>query len=191
MDILVTGFEPFGGETVNPSWEAAARLPEWIGGHHVHRLKLPVVFGACGEILQRAVEEIHPQVVVMCGVAGGRTEVTPELLAVNWRMGSIPDNSGAHYTGEKIAPNAPDAIMTALPVTDMVEQMKAASIPARLSLSAGAYVCNDLYFSAMRLQEQAGFRGVFIHVPPFTALPLETDVQALGCCIRAILRSME
>lgn len=191
MDILVTGFEPFGGEDVNPSWEAAVRLPEWIDEHHVHRLKLPVVFGACGERLQRAVEQIRPQVVVMCGVAGGRTGVTPELLAVNWRMGSIPDNAGARYEGRKIAPDAPDGIMTALPVTDIVAQMKAEGIPARLSLSAGAYVCNDLYFSALCLQEKMGFKGVFVHVPPFTALPLEEDVRALGCCIRTILRSME
>lgn len=191
MDILVTGFEPFGGDSVNPSWEAAKHLPEIIDGHRVHKVRLPVVFGACGVQLRHAVEEIHPQVVIMCGVAGGRAEVTPELLAVNWRMGSIPDNSGAHYTGEKIAPDAPDAIMTALPVTDMVAQMKAEGIPARLSLSAGAYVCNDLYFAAMRMQEELGFRGVFIHVPPFAALPLEQDVSALMVCIHTIISSLE
>ena len=186
MTILITGFEPFDGDSTNPSWEAVRRLPDAIGDSRVCKLRLPVVFGQCGERLLRAVEEIRPDVVVCCGVARGRTEVTPELLAVNWRMGAIADNAGVAYAGEKIDPSGPDAIMTDLPVKRMVEAVREAALPARLSLSAGAYVCNDLYYAVMRAQHQYGYRGLFIHVPAESDLPLEDIARALLCCLQTL-----
>lgn len=188
MSILVTGFEPFGGDSVNPSWEAVSRLPERVMDTPVHKLRLPVVFGQCGERLMEEIRRIRPSVVVCCGVAGNRTEVTPELLAVNWRMGSIADNAGVRYTGEKIDAKAPDAIMTELPVTAMVEAMKAEQLPARLSLSAGAYVCNDLYFVLMQGQKEMEYQGLFIHVPPESALPFEETTRGIRTCLETILR---
>lgn len=191
MKLLVTGFEPFGGEGTNPSWEAVSRLPDEIGPAHIHKLRLPVVFGECGERLRSAAARLRPDAVICCGVANSRTEITPELLAVNWRMGVIPDNSGAHYTGSRIDPAAPDAIMTSLPVLPMVSALKNAGIPARLSLSAGAYVCNDLYFSALQMQADTGCKGLFIHVPPTSALPLEETIRALTLCLSTLLDPAE
>ena len=186
MTILITGFEPFGGDSVNPSWEAVRRLPDTVGDIRVCRLQLPVVFGLCGQTLAQAVEEIRPDAVICCGVAKGRTEVTPELLAVNWRMGTIADNAGVRYEGEKIASDGPDAIMTTLPVNRMVEAIRQAGLPGRLSLSAGAYVCNDLYYALMRGQERYGYRGLFIHVPAESELPLSDTARALLCCLQTL-----
>ena len=186
MTILITGFEPFGGESTNPSWEAVNRLPDTMGDSRVCKLRLPVVFGQCGERLLQAVAEIRPDVVVCCGVARSRTEVTPELLAVNWRMGAIADNAGVAYAGEKIDPSGPDAIMTDLPVTRIVEAIREAGLPGRLSLSAGAYVCNDLYYTVMQGQGRYGYRGLFIHVPAESALPLADITRALLCCLQTL-----
>ena len=186
MTILVTGFEPFGGDSVNPSWEAVARLPEEIGGAKIVKLRLPVVFGQCGQVLAKAAAEVQPDAVVCCGVAGTRTEITPELLAVNWRMGSIADNSGVQYLGEKITSDGPDAVMTDLPVNAMVQAMKDAGLNARLSLSAGAYVCNDLYYAVMQGQAQGGYKGLFIPVPKDTAMPLEDIARGVEICLRVI-----
>ena len=186
MTILMTGFEPFGGDSTNPSWEAVSLLPENIGGNRICKLRLPVVFGRCGERLLQTVAEIRPDVVVCCGVAKGRTEVTPELLAVNWRMGAIADNAGVAYAGERIDPSGPDAIMTSLPVGRMVEAIREAGLPGRLSLSAGAYVCNDLYYAVMRTQERYGYKGLFIHVPAESALPLADISRALLCCLQVL-----
>ena len=186
MTILITGFEPFGGDPMNPSWEAVNLLPDHVGDSRIRKLQLPVVFGQCGERLLQAVEKIRPDVVVCCGVAKGRTEVTPELLAVNWRMGAIADNAGVAYAGEKIDPSGPDAIMTELPVGRMVGDVRAAGLPARLSLSAGAYVCNDLYYAVMRGQGRYGYRGLFIHVPAESELPLADIARALLCCLQTL-----
>ena len=186
MTILITGFEPFGGDTTNPSWEAVRRLPDTLGDCCIRKLRLPVVFGLCGERLLRAAEDIRPDVVVCCGVAKGRTEVTPELLAINWRMGAIADNAGVAYAGEKIDPSGPDAIMTDLPVDRMVKAVREAGLPARLSLSTGAYVCNDLYYAVMRGEERLGYCGLFIHVPAESELPLDDITRALRCCLQTL-----
>lgn len=186
MNILFTGFEPFGGELVNPSWEAVSRLPERANGHDIHTLRLPVIFGRCGEKLTAEAARLHPDVVIACGVAGNRSEVTPELVAVNWRMATLADNAGVRYDGQRIAPEGPDAWMTSLPAVPMVDAMRQAGLPARLSLSAGAYVCNDLYYALMAGQEKLGYRGLFIHVPPLAVLSAEETARALTCCLQCL-----
>ena len=101
-------------------------------------------------------------------------------------MGAIADNAGVAYAGEKIDPSGPDAIMTDLPVTRMVEAIREAGLPGRLSLSAGAYVCNDLYYTVMQGQGRYGYRGLFIHVPAESALPLADITRALLCCLQTL-----
>jgi len=185
MNILVTAFDPFGGAETNPSWEAVCALPEEIGGHPVRRLQLPTVFGLCGELLMKEVSAFQPSLVFLCGVAQGRDALTPELLAVNYRMGSIPDNAGRRFEGERIDPAAPDAHMTCLPVQQMVAALKRADIPARLSLSAGAFVCNDLYFTAL----DAGLPALFIHVPGTEVLSAEQAARGIRLCIEEALHT--
>lgn len=186
MRILVTAFDPFGGAEINPSWEAVSLLPEELDGHTVHIRQMPTVFGRSSELLLHEAEALQPDLVILCGVAQGRDALTPELIAVNYRMGSIADNAGQQYSGERIDSAAPDAYMTRLPVQAMVERLKKAGLPARLSLSAGAFVCNDLYFAALK----ATLPAVFIHVPGTEVLTCEQAAQGIRLCIEEALHTI-
>jgi len=183
MSILVTSFDPFGGAEVNPSWKAVSLLPSSIAGHEVHRMQLPTVFGRCGEMLLQAAEELQPALVILCGVAQGREAVTPELVAVNYRMAHIPDNAGQAFEGVKIDKSCSAAFMTEAPVQEIIAAIQAAGIPARLSLSAGAYVCNDLYFAALK----NGLPVLFIHVPGVEAVDTAHAAQAIQIAIETAL----
>jgi len=187
MSILLTGFEPFGGAEVNPSWEAVQLVPDCVGGHAVHRLRLPVVFGGAAEILLDQIRCLHPELVVCCGVAGGRTGVTPELVAINYRQAKIADNAGQRFSGQPIVPGGETAFMTRLPVNRMVEAIQAAGIPASLSLSAGAYVCNDLYYHLLAAEKELGHRGLFVHVPGTEAVDAAHAARAITACIETAL----
>ena len=99
MSILLTGFEPFGGASVNPSWEAVLRVPDDVCGHEVHRMRLPVVYQQAAEEMLAEIRHMRPALVICCGVASGRSAVTPELVALNYRYAAIPDNAGQQYSG--------------------------------------------------------------------------------------------
>lgn len=187
MKLLVTGFEPFGGAETNPSWEAVRLMPDRLDGAEVHRLRLPVAYARAGKLLMAEVERLRPDLVLCCGVAQGRQAVTPELVAVNWRMASIADNDGQRFAGEMIDPAQPAAYMTSWPVMRMVSAMEAADLPARLSLSAGSYVCNDLYYHLLGHEQAYGYRGVFVHVPGNEVLQPAQAARALTLCVHAAL----
>ena len=170
MSILVTGFEPFGGSSRNASWEAVSLLPETIAGHAVYRMRLPDCYGQAGDLLVEMMRRIRPTVTLCCGVAGGRKAITPELIAINYRRAAIADNADVLYAGEKIDPKRPDAHMTRLNVLRMVDAMKSAGLPADLSLSAGAYVCNDLYFALLDRGLTVGGEGVFVQTSTLGSL---------------------
>ena len=187
MSLLLTGFEPFGGASVNPSWEAVLRVPDEVCGHEVHRMRLPVVYQQAAEEMLAEIRRIRPELVICCGVASGRSAVTPELVALNYRYASIPDNAGQQYSGTPILPRAETALMTSLPVHRMIEAIRAREIPAALSLSAGAYVCNDLYYHLLLNQEALEYRGLFIHVPEQDRVDAARAAQALTACISAAL----
>ncbi len=186
MCYLVTGFEPFGGASVNPSWEAVSRLPDAVDGHPVYRLMLPTVFQEAADLLRAEIARLSPSAVICCGVAGGRQAVTPELVAINYRMARIPDNAGQSFSGVPIDEHGDAAYMTQLPVHDIVAAMKAADIPAYLSLSAGAYVCNDVYYALLRSQAELGHKGLFIHVPEADVLDFDRVAQALTIALQVI-----
>lgn len=187
MSILLTGFDPFDGASVNPSWEAVSRVPAVLAGHEVHRLQLPTVFGKAAEILRAEIARIRPEIVICCGVANGRTAVTPELVAVNYRHARIPDNAGQQFFGQKISPDGPAAYMTSLPVHQMIDAMKMQDIPAALSLSAGAYVCNDVYYALLACEEEFGHKGLFVHVPGAEVADAQTAARAIALCAEAAL----
>lgn len=189
MSILLTGFEPFDGASVNPSWEAVLRVPDTICGRSVHRLRLPVEYGRAAALLLEEIRRVQPRIVLCCGVASGREGVTPELVALNYRMARIPDNAGQHYTGQPIRPDGPTAIMTRLPVQDMVEAIRAGDVPAWVSLSAGAYVCNDLYYHLLEAEERLGCRGLFVHVPEEKDVSAPRAAGALTACLRTALQT--
>ena len=187
MSILLTGFEPFDGADVNPSWEAVSRVADAVADQPVIRLRLPVVFGEAARLLLEEIARTRPQIVVCCGVANGRQAVTPELVAINYRHARIPDNAGQHYFAQPISPDGPAACMTRLPVHAMIDAMKAAGIPAALSLSAGAYVCNDVYYALLTAEADLGHRGLFIHVPGMDAVDADAAARAITLCLETAL----
>lgn len=194
--ILFTGFVPFGADTRNASWEAVQRLPDTIGGFVVRKALLPVSYHAVEDALRQLLRQERPSAVVCVGQAAGRTAVTPELVAVNWRSGSLPDNDGVEYHGEKIDPARPDAYFSTLPVRELTSALCAAGIPASLSLSAGAYVCNSTMYHLLALTKGTVPAG-FVHLPYLTeqaaqkpnvpSLPLETLANALRILAEALV----
>lgn len=187
MRILFSGFEPFGGMAENPAWEAVRRLPERLDGAEIHRVRLPVVFGRAAEALLGEARRVRPEIIMMVGVAQGRQAVTPEKLAINYQDARLPDNAGQSPKARRIDQGGPDGIMTRLPVEAMVEAIAAAGLPGKLSLSAGAYVCNDLYYRLLRREGELGCRCVFIHVPGEDVLPADRAALALEACARVCL----
>ena len=148
--LLITGFEPFGRETINPSWEAVKRLEDAIGDWKLKKLQVPTVFGAAAEVVLQAAEAYAPDVILSVGQAGGRCAVTPEWVALNLREASMADNVGYMPQEEPVVTGGPAAYFSTLPCRRMVEAVKACDIPCALSYTAGTYVCNDLFYTTMR-----------------------------------------
>ena len=163
--LLITGFDPFGGETVNPSWEAVCRLPEQIGAFRLIKQQLPTVYGRAPALAIAKTEEIRPDAIVCVGQAGRRAAVTPEVIGINLREGRIADNDGVLLTNTPIDSDGPAAYFSTLPVRRMVDAIRAADLPAALSYSAGAFVCNDLLYSLLHRFRDTDMPIGFIHVP--------------------------
>ena len=167
MKILITGFDPFGGETVNPAYEAVKLLPGTIAGAEIIKMEIPTQFLRAGEVLEAAMQEHRPDVVICVGQAGGRAVITPEKVAINLMDGHIPDNAGYQPVDLPIREDGETAYFTSLPVKAMVQRMRDAGIPAEVSYTAGTYVCNYLLYTLLYLIDKKfpGVRGGFIHVP--------------------------
>jgi len=169
VNVLLTGFEPFDREMVNPSWEAARALDGWRqGAAVVHARRIPCVFGAALVALDAAIDELQPQLVLAVGQAGGRSEFTPERVAINVDDGRIGDNAGHQPIDQPVVAGAPAAYFSTLPIKAMVRDLRAAGIPAAVSNSAGTFVCNHLFFGLMHraaTRPVPGMRAGFIHVP--------------------------
>ncbi len=165
--ILVTGFEPFDSDPVNPSWEVARALDGWTcDGATVRAVQLPCVFGAAIEQLDAALAQWRPQLVVGLGLAAGRADWQPERVAINCNDARIPDNAGQQPIDTAVVPGAPAAYFSSLPVKAIVQALRAAGLPAAVSNTAGTFVCNHVFYALMhRLATQPGVRGGFVHVP--------------------------
>ena len=165
--LLLTGFEPFGGEITNPSWQVAQALHgEVLGGARVVAVQLPCVFGAALAALQAALQQHRPQLVLALGQAGGRCELTPERVAINVDDARIADNSGAQPVDRPVVPGGPAAYFSSLPIKAMVAALRAAGVPASVSQTAGTFVCNHVFYGLMHaLQKHPGVRGGFMHLP--------------------------
>lgn len=165
--VLVTGFESFGGERMNPSWEICRMLPKSIGGLRVETQRVPCEFRRAIEVACEAIERHQPRLVVCLGQAGGRSRLGVERVAINVDDARAPDNAGEQPIDRPIAAGGPPAYFATLPVKAMVAGMRAAGVPAELSNTAGTYVCNHLmygvlhFLAAARSEARAGF----IHVP--------------------------
>ncbi len=163
--LLITGFEPFGGEKINPSWEAVKALPTEINGYKLIKLCLPVVFGEAAEMVIKEAEKHSPDVILSIGQAGGRVAITPELVAINLRHAKIPDNKGNQPKDEPIIQGGEAAYFSTLPVRKIAEAIDASGVPSSLSFSAGAYVCNDLLYTLLANFKESKTGVAFIHIP--------------------------
>ena len=192
--LLVTGFDPFGGQPVNPAREAVLRLPDTVGGYEITKLEIPTVFGLAAKTVLQAASELQPHAILCVGQAGGRSAVTPEVVAINLREATIPDNAGNIPVNTPVIENAPAAYFATLPVRDMVQAVKERGIPCALSYTAGTFVCNDLLYTLLHHYRDTDVRVGFVHIPflpeqagkGVPSMELDTVVEALTAMIEAM-----
>ncbi|WP_368645587.1 pyroglutamyl-peptidase I [Alkalibacterium putridalgicola] len=167
MKILISGFDPFGGEKINPAYEAVKLLPDSIMGAEIVKMEIPTVFHLAAEVLEEKVREVDPDVILCIGQAGGRYGITPERVAINVDDARIPDNEQKQPIDEKIKEDGSDAYFSSLPIKAMVEKMKEAKIPASISNSAGTFVCNHIMYQILYIIDKnyPDKTGGFIHCP--------------------------
>lgn len=166
--LLLTGFEPFGGDTLNVSWEVARALDGvQLDGCVVHAVQLPCVFEQAPRVLQAALQRWRPRAVLCLGQAAGRAEVSIERVALNLIDARIPDNAGHQPVDQAVVPGAPVAYLARLPLKALVQEVRAQGLgPVGLSQSAGAFVCNQVFFWLMhRLRRRPGVPAGFVHLP--------------------------
>jgi pyroglutamyl-peptidase len=159
--VLLTGFEPFGKATLNPSGE----IVKQISGDNIVTAILPVAYAQSAERLLALIAEHNPDVVICLGQAEGRKEITPERVAINLDDARLADNEGILRNDVKILADGPDAYFSTLPVKEIVEAIKAAGVPAAVSLSAGAFLCNHVFYVAQNKFAGTKIRSGFVHVP--------------------------
>lgn len=194
---LVTGFAPFGGETINPSLEIARTLDgELIAGHRVVGAELPSEFAQSLPVLDALIDKHHPAIVIALGQAGGRAGISLERVAINLMDARIADNAGEQPIDAPVLASAPNAYFSTLPVKAALARLRTAGIPAALSQSAGTFICNQVFFGLLhRLTTQhAKARGGFIHVPYLpeqAARFVDTPSMALETMVKAIRLSLE
>ena len=167
MKILVTGFTPFGGEQINPSWEAVKRLPDRIGEAVLLKREIPTEFDAACAALRAQLDELRPDAVLSVGQYGGANCIRVERVAVNLRDARIADNVGAKPVDEPVVSGAPDSYFATLPTRRIVEELRGEDIPAQLSYSAGTFAGNNLLYCALHesAQKFPAMRCGFVHVP--------------------------
>lgn len=191
--VLLTGFEPFGGDAANPSGEAVRLVASrWTGPEVLVTAVLPVTFAGAAARLRELMAEHRPDVVIASGLAGGRTAIGVERVAINLIDARIPDNDGRQPVDEPSIPGAEPARFATLPVKEIVRRIAATGIPAELSYSAGTFVCNHVFFTALEATASTARAG-FVHVPwatehapaGATALPLHDIATALEIVVRA------
>ena len=201
MKILLTAFEPFGGDTVNPAQEAVALIPAEVAGAQIVKVDVPVVFGKSIETVRQAMARENPDAVLCIGQAGGRIGMTPERVAINVDDGRIPDNEGNQPVDQPVFADGAPAYFATLPVKAMVTAIREAGIPASLSNTAGTYVCNHLMYGVLYhiAKSFPSMKGGFMHVPflheqvmnrPGTASLSKADiVRGIEAALEAIVRN--
>lgn len=202
MKILVTGFQPFGGEKINPAYEAVKALPKEIEGADIITIEVPVEFENCINVVDEAILSHKPDAVLCIGQAGGRSSISIEKVAINLREARIADNAGHQPVDETIREDGQTAYFATIPVKAMVENVRKKGIPSHLSYTAGTYVCNDLMYLLLYTLEKKypNVKGGFIHVPFDTAqvtnkpngmasMPIATISKGLEAAIEAIIKN--
>ena len=163
--LLITGFDPFGGESINPAWEAVRLLPDTVGEWALSKLEIPTVFGAASREVLDAAQEVQPDVILCIGQAGGRKDITPEMVGINLRHARIADNAGNQPQDEPVAADGPVAYFATVAVRRMTEAAVQAGLPASVSYSAGTFVCNDTLYTLLHHYNGTKVQAGFVHVP--------------------------
>ncbi len=163
--LLITGFDPFGGESINPAWEAVKRLPDVVGDYALTKLEIPTVFGTASQRVLQAAQTFQPDVILCIGQAGGRKAITPEMVGINLRHARIADNAGNQPQDEPVVPDGPAAYFATVPVRKMTEAIEAAGTTAAVSYSAGTFVCNDTLYTLLHHYAGTAVQAGFVHVP--------------------------
>lgn len=202
MKILVTAFDPFGGESINPALEAVKLMKDKIDGAEIVKLEIPTVFRKSIDKVAEAIVKENPDVVLSIGQAGGRFEVTPERVAINVDDARIPDNEGNQPIDVPIYEDGAPAYFATLPVKAMVEAIRSAGLPSSLSNSAGTFVCNHIMYGVLYQIEKMGknIRAGFIHVPfipeqvarrpaPAPCMSMVDIAKALEAAVSAIVKN--
>lgn len=199
--VLLTGFDPFGGETLNPSWEAVRRLDgDSVRGHRLVARQLPTCFGRSLRTLRAALADTAPSLVVCVGQAGGRPRLSLERVAINVDDARIADNAGRQPVDRPIVRGGPAAYFTTLPIKAQLRALQVAGIPAEISQTAGTFVCNHVFYGLMHaLRDTPQIRGGFVHIPflpeqavahPGAAsLSLDTVIAGLRTLVDTALRT--
>lgn len=203
--VLLTGFEPFDGEAVNPSAQLVQRLQGELilPGIRVEAVVLPCVFDAALDALAGHIDRLRPRLVLCCGQAGGRSALSLERVAINLDDARIPDNAGAQPIDRPVQASGPAAYFTTLPVKRMTQALRRAGVPAEVSYTAGTFVCNHVFYGLMHLAQQRPWlrQGGFLHVPylpeqaahhPHAAsMALDTMTTGLRLALQAALQAGE
>ena len=197
MKILITGFEPFGGESVNPAYEAVKLLPDMAGDIQIVKMEIPTVFGEAGKVVEKGILQHQPDAVICVGQAGRRADIGVERVAINLAEASIPDNAGNQPMDVKVQEDGDTAYFATIPVKAMVKNIKDHGIPASISYTAGTYVCNSVMYDLLYLidRKYPSIRGGFIHVPYATeqgvGKPVGTATMELSTISKALLYALE
>ena len=197
MKILITGFEPFGGESVNPAYEAVKLLPDMAGDIQIVKMEIPTVVGEAGTVGETGILQHQPDAVICVGQAGRRADIGVERVAINLVEASIPDNAGNQPMDVKVQEDGDTAYFATIPVKAMVKNIKDHGIPASISYTAGTYVCNSVMYDLLYLidRKYPSIRGGFIHVPYATeqgvGKPVGTATMELSTISKALLYALE
>ncbi len=203
MKILVTGFDPFGGEPINPAIESVKLLPDTIAGAEIIKLEIPTVVHKSLNKIDEKIKECDPDIILSIGQAGGRPDITVERVGINCDDCRIKDNEGNQPIDEPVFADGPAAYFSALPIKAMVENIKKAGIPASVSNSAGTFICNHVLYGVRYICEHKypGKKSGFIHIPYMTSqavgkantpsMSLDDIVKGLTAAIEAIVQNEE
>lgn len=203
MKVLITGFDPFGGEKINPALEAVKKLPDTIAGAEIIKLEIPTVFRKSLEKIEENIIKHNPDIVISVGQAGGRAEITPERVAINIDDARIPDNETNQPIDIPVFEDGENAYFSNLPIKAMVKETKEGGIPARVSNTAGTFVCNHVMYGILYMisKNYSNIRGGFIHVPyipsqvldkpNIPSMSLDNITKGLELCIKAAVNTTE
>ena len=199
--VLLTGFEPFGGETTNPSWSTVQEVARtWSGPENVVAVELPVDFAAVDRALLDALEQVRPDLVICVGRAGGTATLAVERIAINVDDARIPDNHGSQPIDEPIVADGPAAYFSTLPIKAAVAELDRLGVAAVVSQTAGTYTCNHVFYRLMHTLEGTDVRCGFVHVPfapeqtvgtTTASMPIETMVRGLTAILATALSTSD